>query len=249
MLTLSENSYVQHWRSLGQQLPTPTAVLVISAHWMTEGSWLTEQTAPPTLHDFGGFPQALFDVRYPAPGLPDLARTVVDLLGEEVGAGLSSSWGLDHGAWCVLRHMHPDARVPVVQLSLDALQSPSWHLAQGRRLTILREQGVLILGSGNLVHNLARVRWQDNAPPYSWAVEADEWLAARIQARDYAALCDFDRFPESVRMAIPTPEHYLPLLYVLGAMRDDDTVDFPIQGMDLGSISMRSCLCQRAATR
>jgi len=246
MLAITDNPYALRWQALGQALPRPRAILAISAHWYVPETAVTAHSHPPTIHDFGGFPQALFDVQYPAPGDPALAQQVIALLAADVLVRASLDWGLDHGSWAVLRHLYPAADIPVVQLAIDARKPPEWHLALGRRLAPLRDQGVLLLGSGNLVHNLGRVSWQDDAPASPWAVRADQWFAERIQARDLAALCNLASFGPEQRLAVPTPEHYLPLMYVLGASDADDHLEFPIEGIDLGSISMRSCLCLSA---
>jgi 4,5-DOPA dioxygenase extradiol len=249
MLAITDNPYAAKWKALGQSLPRPRAILAISAHWHVPYTAVTSQLAPPTLHDFGGFPRALFQVRYPAPGDPALAAQLVELLAPDAEVRLATDWGLDHGSWSVLRHMYPEADIPVVQLSMDSRQSPGWHVDLGRRLTVLRDQGILLLGSGNLVHNLGRVHWEAGAAAHPWAVEADNWFADRIRARDLETLCNMGGFPAAARLAVPDADHFLPLLYILGASTADDDISFPVQGIDLAAVGMRACLCQSAATR
>ncbi|MDE3010954.1 MAG: 4,5-DOPA dioxygenase extradiol [Pseudomonadota bacterium] len=249
MLAITDNPYADAWQALGRTLPRPRAIVAVSAHWFGPGTAVTAQARPQTIHDFGGFPRALFEVQYPAPGDPTLAQRLVELLAPQTAVRLSEDWGLDHGSWSVLRHLYPAADIPVVQLSLDARQSPDWHFALGRRLAPLRDEGVLLLGSGNLVHHLGRVEWRDNAPPHPWASSADQWFAERIAARDFDALCRISDFDAAARLAVPSPDHYLPLLHVLGASDEHDRISFPIEGIDLAAISMRSCLCQPGVNR
>lgn len=249
MLAITDNAYARQWQALGRQLPRPRTIVAVSAHWYVPGTAVTAQPQPPTVHDFGGFPRALFEVRYPAPGDPALAARLADLLAPDIPVRLAGDWGLDHGSWSVLRHLHPDADIPVVQLSIDARQPAPWHFELGRRLAPLRDEGVLLLGSGNVVHNLGRVDWQDEAPPHAWALNADRWFAERILARDFPSLCRLADFDAAARLAVPSPDHYLPLLYVLGASDPGDEISLPIEGIDMGAISMLSCLCQPLANR
>jgi 4,5-DOPA dioxygenase extradiol len=249
MLAISDNPYAPQWQALGRSLPRPRAILAISAHWYVPETAVTAQLQPPTLHDFGGFPRPLFDVQYPAPGDPDLARRIASLLAPTIQVRQSEEWGLDHGTWSVLRHLHPAADIPVVQLSLDARKPGRWHHELGRRLSVLRDEGIQLIGSGNIVHNLGRVRWESDAPTHPWAAATDRWFAERILARDADALCDLANFDGNARLAVPTPEHYLPLLYILGAADAGDTISFPIEGIDMSALSMRCCLCQPTANR
>lgn len=249
MLAITANAYAPQWQALGRALPRPRAIVVVSAHWYGPGCAVTAQAHPPTLHDFGAFPRALFEVRYPAAGDPVLAARVATLLAPEIQVRQAEDWGLDHGSWSVLMHLYPAADIPVIQLSIDARQPAHWHLALGRRLAPLRDEGVLLLGSGNLVHHLGRVEWRDDAPPQPWAQQADQWFAGRILARDHEALCRMSDFDAATRLAVPTPDHYLPLLYVLGASDADDQIHFPVEGIDMGAIGMRAVLCQPAANR
>jgi len=238
---LEVNAFTTGWRALGQRLPRPRAILSVSAHWYTRGSFVTSNAWPRTIHDFGGFPRPLYDVRYAAPGDPALAARVASLL-EPVPVQATEDWGLDHGTWSVLVHSHPAADVPVVQLSIDGTQPAAHHLALGRRLAALREEGVLVLGSGGIVHNLGRVAWQGAAATPDWALEFEAWVRGRLAAGDDAALADPAQAGPSAPLAVPTPEHYLPLLYALGTRADGEQVSFPVGGFDLGSLSMTAVL-------
>ncbi|HWO12337.1 MAG TPA: 4,5-DOPA dioxygenase extradiol, partial [Polyangiaceae bacterium] len=226
---------------LGSELPKPRAVLTISAHWVQPGSFVTDNPRPTTIHDFGGFPPALHQVTYPAPGAPELAARVARLLAPHAGR-TRSDWGLDHGTWSVLCNMWPEADVPVLQLSIDGRLEPARHIEIGRALASLREEGVLILGSGNMTHNLRDAftnlqRGRSETP--SWASDFDAEVASALEQRDAARL---GRAPDSDsgRLAHPTTEHYLPLLYSFGASSEQDRVSYPVTGFDLGSLSMRA---------
>ncbi len=244
MNAVEDNRWSRGFAALADALPTPAAILAISAHWYTRGTFLTDNAAPTTIHDFSGVPQALFEVQYPAPGSPELARRVRGLLGEARSA-LSSDWGLDHGTWSVLRRAWPQAKIPVVQLSLDRTLTQRQHLSLGRSLAALREEGVLILGSGNIVHNLGDAiqhkRAGRTAAP-AWAAGFDEDIARALVQHDTDAL--LARGPASADggRAHPYPDHWLPLLYAAAAADDRDEVRFPIEGFDWGSISMRSVI-------
>ncbi len=245
MNTLLDNSYTQAWRALGSALPEkPRAILAISAHWYIHGTAATAMPMPRTIHDFGGFPQALFDYRYPAEGEPGLAAEVEKLL-TPTGVALDQGWGLDHGTWSVLAHLFPQADVPVVQLSIDRTQPAAWHFDIGRRLAPLRDEGVLILGSGNVVHNLglidrAAMSGAGGGAAHPWATQFNASMRSAIAAGDDASVVDYGKFGEAARLSVPTPEHYLPLLYVLGARARGEAVSFPVDGIDLASISMLS---------
>jgi 4,5-DOPA dioxygenase extradiol len=240
MNAIEDNVWSRGFRDLGRRLPTPRAILAVSAHWHVPGTLVTGDLAPKTIHDFGGFPEPLYEMRYPARGDPALARRVVDLLGGEV-AEVSMDWGLDHGTWTVLHHLRPSADCPVVQLSLDATAPASRHLELGRALAPLRDEGVLIMASGNIVHNLRdalnRLARNELSTPM-WAAEFDQAVARAIEAHDLKELARLVESPEG-RRAHPTPEHFLPLLYAAAAA-EGDLVKFPITGFDLGSLSMRS---------
>lgn len=234
---LGDNRWTRAWRALGARLPRPRAVLCVSAHWYVAGAAVTAAERPRTLHDFAGFPPELFAVQYPAPGDPALARRAVELLAPEPVA-LDLSWGFDHGAWAVLRHLFPDADVPVLELALDARRPPHFHYELGRRLAPLRDDGVLVLGSGNVVHNLRQMSWTPDAPPHDWATRFEARVREFVLAGDHDALIEYQHLGDDAALAVPTPEHYLPLLYVLGAGGTGVPVQCPIEGIDGGSISM-----------
>lgn len=237
MNALAGNAYTRALRRLGETLPRPRAVLCVSAHWMTEGTWMTHQERPRTIHDFYGFPQPLLEVRYPAPGAPALAEEIAAKVGK---VSLDDElWGYDHGNWSVLRHLYPDADVPVLQLSLDMPKPAAHHFALGQKLAALRDAGVLIVGSGNLVHNLRTIRWEPDAEPYDWAAAFDAWLKEKITAGDTRALVEDAHATEAGRQSIPTWDHWYPFLYALGAA-NGDAPGFVHEGLENGSISMRS---------
>jgi len=235
---ISDNQYTRGWAALGKTLPRPKAILAISAHWYIAETSVTAMQPPRTIHDFYGFPQPLFDIQYPAPGSPELAEQVADLLGPD-RVRLDQQWGLDHGSWSVLRHMYPQAEVPVIQLSLDQRNSPEEHFRLGERLGSLRQEGVLIVGSGNIVHNLAAYNWHNPsmAPP-GWAIAFEEWNRSKLLAGETTALIDYLASGEMATLSAPTPEHYLPLLYLAGLQENSDDVSFPVEGFDGGSMSM-----------
>src|SRR5713226_4812135 len=240
MNALMENPYTEAWRRIGEDTARPRAILSISAHWFVPGTGVTISTAPRTIHDFGGFPRELYQVQYPAPGDPELARRVQTLL-SPLPVTLDDSWGLDHGTWSVLRHVYPEADVPIVQLSLDETRPPSFHYDMGRRLAPLRTEGVLIVGSGNLVHNLHAYAWGRHMPdPYDWAVHFENEAKGRLITGDHKPLVDYESLGREALLSIPTPDHYLPLLYVIGTRQADDSITFPVEGVDGGSISMLS---------
>ena len=241
MNTLERNRYTDAWRQIGASMQKPKSVLCVSAHWMTRGTAVTAMDKPRTIHDFGGFPQELFEVQYPAPGNPALAARVRELLAP-VNVQLDQTWGLDHGTWSVLAHVFPDANVPVVQLSLDATQPPQYHYDLGTRLAPLRDEGVLIVGSGNVVHNLGRIHWAEDTRPYDWAMRFNEHVRAHLTAREHQALIDYVSLGGDARLSVPTPEHYLPLLYVIATQGKDETVSLPVDGIELGSIGMLTAI-------
>ena len=238
MNALLKNDWTKAWAAVGRTIDTPRAILCVSAHWYLPATLVTGMTAPRTIHDFGGFPRELFQVQYPAPGDPELAQQVRELL-EPIDVGLDQSWGLDHGTWSVLSHVFPNADVPIVQLSIDETQPASFHFDLGRRLSPLRDEGILICGSGNLVHNLHTYAWGRHMPePYEWAVRFEATARELMQKGDFEPLINYDTLGPDAHLSIPTPDHYLPLLYVLGAARENDTISFPVEGVDGGSISM-----------
>jgi 4,5-DOPA dioxygenase extradiol len=241
MNALWDNPFTRALTGLGQTLPRPNAVLVVSAHWMTRGTHVSVNPSPRTIHDFGGFDDRLFRVRYDPPGHPELARETIRAAG--YGIREEPDMGLDHGAWTVLRHMWPKADVPVFQLSLDISQPPSHHFSLGAQLRSLRDKGVLILGSGNIVHNLGRLDWHDpDADPFDWSAEFDGIVKTHVDTRDFQPLVEYPRFGTLARMAIPTNDHYLPLLYALAASGKDEVPHYIHEGFQHGSISMRSII-------
>jgi len=240
MMTLTKNKFTEAWAKIGKTVVRPKEILCISAHWYIAGPAVIVSTAPPTIHDFGGFPQALHDVEYPAHGSPTLARTVQKLL-SPIKVELSEKWGYDHGTWTVLRHLYPHADVPIVQLSIDGTKPAEYHYEVGKRLATLRDQGVMIVGSGNLVHNLMLYRRNDGPlNPMDWAVKFDARARDLMLAKDYQSLLRYEKLGKEAALSIPTPDHYLPLLYVLGAADKKEPIHFPVEGIDGGSMSMRA---------
>ena len=240
MHALWTNDITEAWRRLGSSLPRPKAILAISAHWYIADTVVTGSSAPETIHDFYGFPHELFEVRYPAPGSPALAERVRQLL-QPLDVGYNDHRGLDHGVWAVLRHLFPDADIPVVQLSIDSTKEPEFHFETGRQLRPLREEGVLVIGSGNIVHNLRAYRWDEPvAPPFDWALRFEAGVRELILEGNGRQLVDFMRSGEDAMLASPTPDHFLPLLYILGLQGKDEVVSFPVEGIEGGSLSMLS---------
>ena len=239
MNAVRDTPYTRKLRQMGQALPRPKAILCISAHWMTEGSCVTGMKQPRTIHDFFGFPQELFEIKYNAPGDPALAEFIHATIKQPEIFIDQEIWGLDRGTWSVLVHMFPNADIPVVQLSLDMTQPPEYHFKLGQELQKLRREGVLILGSGNIVHNLRRISFDDDAKPLDWAVEFDAWVKDRIEARDFPSLIHSATQSEAGKLSIPTPDHWYPMLYILGAAEDGDKLTFDYEGIENASISMR----------
>jgi 4,5-DOPA dioxygenase extradiol len=240
MNALASNAYTEGWRLIGKQVERPRAILSVSAHWYLPGTGVTVSTAPRTIHDFGGFPPELYQVQYPAPGDPDLAHRVKDLLAP-LDVALDESWGLDHGTWSVLRHVYPAADVPIVQLSIDETKPAASHFEIGRSLAPLRQEGVLIIGSGNLVHNLHAYGWgRRSRDPYDWAVRFESTARNLMLAGEFSSLVSYETLGPDALLSIPTPDHYLPLLYVLACHQRHESVRFPVEGVDGGSISMLS---------
>lgn len=237
MLAIEPSRYGTAWRELGRTLPRPRAILAVSAHWYIRGSAVTAQAQPRTIHDFYGFPPELYAVQYPAPGDPQLAKRVADLLAP-TAVQLDQEWGLDHGTWSVLRHMYPDSDIPVVQLAIDATLRGPQHYALALRLAPLRDEGVLVLGSGNVVHNLRRLQFDQAVTPPAWAATFNAAVRAAIQSRRHAELAAYDQLDAGAAMSVPTPEHYLPLLYVLALQRPGEIAAMPLDGIELGAISM-----------
>lgn len=242
MNAIEENEFVQGFRTIGKELQKPKAILCISAHWETKGTYVTAMEQPRTIHDFGGFPQELFQVQYPASGSPELAHETQNIV-KKTNIGLDDKWGLDHGAWSVIKHLYPNADVPVIQMSLDYGKPASYHFELARELAILRDKGILIVGSGNIVHNLGMVAWNKlNGEPYAydWAIEANEQMKSFVMEENFQSLIDYHQQGKAFQLAIPTPEHYLPLLYTLALKNNkDETLVFNDQAVG-GSLTMTS---------
>lgn len=240
MNALADNEYSRAWSAIGRSIPTPKAILCVSAHWYIPAVAVTAMERPRTIHDFGGFPRALFEVQYPAPGSPELAAHVQQLLGMDVIAD-ERQWGLDHGTWSVLVHVFPNADVPVVQLSINEAEPALFHYDLAKKLAPLRDEDVLVIGSGNLVHNLHAYAWgKHGVEPFDWAMRFDEAARRLIEVGDHEPMINYETLGKDALLSAPTPDHYLPLLYILGLQQEDDDVSFPASGFDGGSISMTS---------
>lgn len=242
MNAIEENEFVLGFRNVGKEIQKPKAILCISAHWETNGTYVTAMENPRTIHDFGGFPQELFKVQYPAPGSPNLANETKSIV-QKTEIGLDHKWGLDHGAWSVIKHLYPNADVPVIQLSLDYTKPAQFHFELAKELSVLRKKGILIVGSGNMVHNLRMVAWDKlNGKPFAfdWATEASEKMKSFMLDGDFRSLIEYKKQGRAFELAIPTPEHYLPLIYTLALKDKNDTTtifnDQPVGG----SLSMTS---------
>lgn len=242
MNAIEENEFVQGWRNIGKTIPRPKAILCVSAHWETKGTFVTAVPKPQTIHDFGGFPKALYDVQYPAPGSPELANETKRIITKTV-VGLDEKWGLDHGAWSVIRRIYPEADIPVIEMSLDYSQGPQYHYELAKELAALRNKGVLIIGSGNMVHNLRMVAWDKmNEPEYGfdWAIQANDKFKQLIQSGNHKELINYTTLGREVQLAVPTPDHYLPLLYALGLKEEKEAVSFFNDKPVMGSLTMTS---------
>jgi 4,5-DOPA dioxygenase extradiol len=237
MNAIEDNDFSRAWLAVGQALPRPRAILCISAHWETEGPWVTAMPHPRLIRDFYGFPRELFTLPYPAAGSPELARLVRQTV-RCASVGLDEAWGLDHGAWSVLCRLFPQADIPVVQLSLDRTQTPAFHSRLARELRSLRDQGILVVSSGNIVHNLGEIVWDDVA--YAWATEFDSQIKSLIEAGDHEAIINYPQLGEAARLSVPTNEHFLPLLYALALQEPGEKLEFFAEKVTLGSMSMRS---------
>jgi 4,5-DOPA dioxygenase extradiol len=244
MNAVLKNAYTDGWAAIGSSIPRPQSILCVSAHWYLPGIAVTATPAPRTIHDFGGFPRELYEVQYPAPGSPKLAERVRQLLAapsKESGleVDLDHSWGLDHGTWSVLCHVFPKADIPVVQLSIDETRAPQFHYQLGRLLAPLRDEGVLVIGSGNIVHNLHTYAWgKHEVQPFDWALRFEKLAREMLLKGDDAPLVNYETLGRDALLSAPTPDHYLPLLYILGLRREGEKVSFPVEGFDGGSISM-----------
>lgn len=239
MNAIEDNTFARGWNKLGKALPRPAAILAISAHWLTEGTFVHVAPKPKTIHDFWGFPKELYDMNYPALGAPDIARTVTTM-SMPTRITPDTDWGIDHGTWIVLHRMYPDADIPVFQLSIDMSQPSQFHYELGQALAPLREKGVLIMGSGNIVHNLGNISFEEDAQPFDWAVEFDTTAKMLLERGDAPSLIAHEKLGHAAALAIPTPDHYWPLLYTLGLRSKDEPLSFPIEGIAHGSISMRA---------
>lgn len=239
---IEDNEFSRTWAKFGEEIPKPKAVLVISAHWLTSGTFVTAMEKPKTIHDFGGFPKELFDVQYPAPGNPELALETSKLI-TTTNVGLDHDWGLDHGTWTVVRHMYPDANIPVLQMSIDYNKPASYHYELSKQLEKLRKKGVLIIGSGNMVHNLRMVAWDKLNEPeygYDWANEINQTFKEKILSHSHNDLMNYEKLGSAAKLAIPTPDHYFPLIYTLGLQGKDDEVNFFNDKAVGGSLTMTS---------
>lgn len=242
MNAIEDNIFSKRWQQMGKEIPTPKAVVVVSAHWLTKGTMVTAMPNPKTIHDFGGFPQALFDVQYPAPGNPELATEIQKLI-TNPAVELDHDWGLDHGTWSVVKHMYPDADIPVLQLSIDYYKPAAYHYELAKQLLALRKKGVLIIGSGNMVHNLRMVAWDKlNEPEYGfdWALEMNDIFKNKILNGFHKELIQYEKLHKAATLAIPTPDHYYPLLYILALQTDNDKVEFFNDKAVGGSLTMTS---------
>lgn len=242
MNAIEENQFVQGFRDKAKEIPTPNAILCVSAHWFTEGTRVTAMDMPQTIHDFGGFPKALFDVEYPAPGSPSLAKETAGLL-SPTWVEEDHQWGLDHGAWSVIKHMYPEANIPVIQLSIDYTKPPQYHYDLAKRLNKLRDKGILIIGSGNIVHNLRLIDWQNIntiGAGWDWAIEAREKTNNWLLDGDFQNLIDYHKQGTSLQYAVPSPDHYLPLIYSLGLKDKHDQLSLFNDELIGGSLSMTS---------
>ena len=238
MNALADNAYTRAWAEIAGSIPRPKAILCVSAHWYVPGVAVTAMERPRTIHDFGGFPRELFEVEYAAPGSPELAERVAELLGGDVVLD-NARWGLDHGTWSVLVHVFPKADVPIVQLSIDETKPAEWHYETAKKLAPLREEGVLIIGSGNLVHNLHAYAWgRHDVEAFDWAIRFEQKARELILSDNHEPLVNYESMGKDAKLAAPTPDHYLPLLYVLALKSDGEEISFPISGFDGGSISM-----------
>ncbi|MCB9225351.1 MAG: 4,5-DOPA dioxygenase extradiol [Crocinitomicaceae bacterium] len=241
MNAIEENSFTKGWRDITKKIPTPNAILVISAHWETKGTYVTAMEKPKTIYDMYGFPQELYEVKYDCPGSPELAGIIKENA-NKANVHLDHSWGLDHGTWSVLVKMYPDANIPVLQLSIDRFQNAQYHYDLAKELEVLRNKGVLIIGSGNIVHNLRYASFAIDPKPYDWAVEFDEKAKELILSKEHNSLINYQDLGTAAQLSIPTPEHYLPLLYILAQQQNEDKVEFFNEEMAFASGSMRSII-------
>jgi 4,5-DOPA dioxygenase extradiol len=242
MNALQTNGWTESWVTIGNTMPRPKGIVCVSAHWYLPATLVTAMEQPRTIHDFGGFPRELYAIQYPASGQPELAARVRDLLAP-ISVRFDHEWGLDHGTWSVLCHVFPNADIPVVQLSIDETQTPEFHYELAKRLAPLRDEGVLVIGSGNLVHNLHTYAWgRHKIDPFDWAVRFEERARELLLEGNHKPLINYESLGKDAQLSIPTPDHYLPLLYVIALQRENDKVSFPVEGFDGGSVSMLSVM-------
>jgi len=242
MYVIEENEFTKTWQKLGETIPTPKAILCISAHWETRGTHVTAMPKPPTIHDFGGFPSELYEIQYPAPGNPELANETIQTI-QKTKVQADDKWGLDHGAWSVIMRMYPKAEIPVIQMSLDYNKTPEEHYELAKELASFRDKGILIIGSGNIVHNLHKVAWDkqdDEEYGFDWALEANDTFKNLIQSNYHKDLINYNLLGKAVQMAVPTPDHYLPLLYALALKNESEKVSFFNDKAVMGSLTMTS---------
>jgi 4,5-DOPA dioxygenase extradiol len=245
MNAIEETEFTKGWRKAATDIPKPNAIICVSAHWQTQGTFLTAMEKPKTIHDFYGFPKELFDVEYPAPGSPALAEETKKII-KKTSAELDETWGLDHGCWSVVKQMYPNADVPVIQLSLDYTKSPQWHYELAKDLAALRKKGILIIGSGNIVHNLGMLDWNSPNNGFDWAEEANEKVKDLVLNNEHQQLENYNSISRGMQLSVPTPEHFLPLLYVLGLKEKNEQVSFFNDKTVYGSISMTSLLINKS---
>jgi 4,5-DOPA dioxygenase extradiol len=238
---IEHNQFSESWAKLAKEIPTPKAILVVSAHWLSRGTKITAMDFPETIHDFGGFPKELFEVQYPAPGNPELAKETASII-KSAEVELAHDWGLDHGAWTVIRNMYPDAKIPVLQLSIDYTKGPQFHYELAKELSSLRSKGVLIMGSGNMVHNLRMVSFDkiDTEFGFDWAIEMNELFKKYINNRNHKALINYESLGSAAKLAVPTPDHYYPLLYSLGLQGKNEEAFIFNDKLMAGSLTMTS---------
>lgn len=242
MNAIENNEYTKAWEKLAESIPKPKAIVSVSAHYTTRGTAVTAMEKPPTIHDFGGFPQALFDVEYPADGNPELAKLIKENVKKADIMLDNNEWGLDHGTWSVLRKMYPKADIPVIELSIDYFKPAQYHYELGKELAFLRDMGVLVFANGNIVHNLKEVDFYNMDNAYDWTKRFDEFIKDSIVSGNHHAVINYEKFGRDALLSVPTPEHYYPLLYILALQEKEDKVSFPVEGLMAGSLSMRSVL-------
>lgn len=239
MNAIADNAFTQSLSKLASHIPKPKAILVVSAHWLTRGTFISATVKPRTIYDFGGFPEELYHIKYPASGSPDFAELIKNEL-SSIHAQADSDMGFDHGTWSVLRHMYPQADIPTFQLSIDYTKPAEWHYSIARQLSALRNKGLLIVGSGNIVHNLGMIKWdEDSSKAYDWAIEFDERVKELLMSNNNDMLIHYPKLGKAASLAVPTNDHYLPMMYINGVRQNKDALTFTYEGIDMGSISMR----------